>query len=70
MRGATLRLTGKIYQSCVQSVLVFGSETWAMSWMCGVTLRDRKRTAELVNCLVVVCIEWSAFDDLQWMVRM
>src|ERR1043165_6844798 len=27
-RGASLKVKGKIYRSCVQSVLVYGSETW------------------------------------------
>ena len=29
-RGASLKMKGKIYRSCVQSVMVYGSETWAM----------------------------------------
>ena len=29
-RGASLKLKGKIYRTCVQSVLVYGSETWGM----------------------------------------
>ena len=29
-RGASLRVKGKIYRACVQRVLVYGSETWAM----------------------------------------
>jgi len=53
--------------------LVYGSETWAMKvhdmrrlerventmlrWMYGVTLRDRKRTAELMDCLGVVIVD-------------
>ena len=57
LRGASLRLKGKIYRACVQSVLVYGSETWPMKeedtlrleraeramvrWMCGVTLKNR-----------------------------
>ena len=28
VRGASLRLKGKIYRACVQRVLVYGSETW------------------------------------------
>ena len=28
--GAFLRVKGKIYRACVQRVLVYGSETWAM----------------------------------------
>ena len=61
VRGASLRVKGKIYRVCVQRVLVYGSETWAMKkvdlqrllrtenrmvrWMSGVTLKDR-RTCE------------------------
>jgi hypothetical protein len=66
-RGASLKLKGKIYKSCVQKVLVYGSETWAMKvadtarlvrtemvmvrWMCGVTLRDRRSSKELLDRL-------------------
>jgi hypothetical protein len=62
-RGASLKLKGKIYRACVQSVLVYGSETWPMKvvdsdrlerterammrWMCGVTLRDKIRSDDL-----------------------
>ena len=50
-RGASYHLKGKIYKACVQSVLTYGTETWAMKtanlqilertermmvrWMCG-----------------------------------
>ena len=27
-RGASLSIKGKIYKACVQSVMVYGSETW------------------------------------------
>ena len=29
-RGASNRIKGKIYRACVQSVLTYGTETWAM----------------------------------------
>ena len=29
-RGASYRIKGKIYKACVQSVLTYGTETWAM----------------------------------------
>ena len=29
-RMASLKLKGKVYRTCVQSVLVYGSEKWAM----------------------------------------
>src|SRR6267154_1727176 len=62
-RGASLRVKGKIYRACVQRVLVYGSDTWAMKvddiqrlrrtennmvrWMSGVTMKDRKTSEEL-----------------------
>ena len=30
MRGTPLKVKGKIYKACVQSVIMYGSETWAM----------------------------------------
>ena len=63
-RGASLKMKGKIYKACVRSVMVYGSETWAtrvedmnrlertermmVRWMCGVTLKDRKRSEDLL----------------------
>ena len=63
-RGMPLRQKGKVYRSCVQSVMVYASETWAvrveeeqrmernenvmLRWMCGVTLRDKVPTVELM----------------------
>jgi hypothetical protein len=57
-RGASLKLKGKIYNACVRSVMIYGSETWPMRVedkqrmertermmvrrMCGVTLKDKK----------------------------
>ena len=59
-RGASYHIKGKIYKACVQSVLTYGTETWAMKianlqslertermmvrWMCEVSLKDRKRS--------------------------
>ena len=68
-RGASLIVKGKIYRACVQSVLVYGSETWAMKvddmqrlerterlmvrWMCSVSLKDRIPSKELNRYLGV-----------------
>ena len=57
-RGASLKLKGKMYSTCVRSSMIYGSETWPMKvedkqrleraermmlrHMCGVTLKDRK----------------------------
>ena len=62
-RGIPLRQKGGVYRSCVQSVMLYASETWAvrveeeqrmernenvmLRWMCGVTLRDKVLTVEL-----------------------
>ena len=62
-RGASYCIKGKIYRACVQSVLAYGTETWAMKkanlhslertermmvrWMCEVLLKDRKRSVDL-----------------------
>src|SRR5580692_2573828 len=70
LRGASLRLKGKIYKICVQRVLVYGSETWAakaddiqrlqrteramVRWMCGVKLEDRRSNKQLLDRLQVV----------------
>jgi hypothetical protein len=67
VRGASRRLKGKIYRACVQSVLIYGSETWPMKiadlnrlertermmvrWMCGVSLKDRHSTVDLYQSL-------------------
>ena len=65
--GASHRMKGKIFRACVQSVLTYGTETWAMKAenlhsleraehmmvrrMCGVSLKDRKRSEDLYNLL-------------------
>ena len=66
-RRASLKLKEKVYRTCVQSLMVYGSETWAMKaedmqrlertermmirWMCGVRLSDKKTSAELLSRL-------------------
>lgn len=68
-RGASLKVKGKVYKACVQRVLVYGSETWAMKTedmqrlertermmvrgMCGVSLRNRVASEELYRWLGV-----------------
>ena len=42
-RGISLKLKGKIYDACVQRVLVYGSETWAMKEGDLVSLRRAER---------------------------
>src|SRR5208282_1075644 len=71
-RRASLKLKGKVYQTCVRSVMVYGSETWAMkaedmqrlertermmiTWMCGVRLSDKMANAELLSRLDIECV--------------
>ena len=71
-KGASLKLKGKLYRACVQSVMAYGSETWAVKledthrlernemmmvrWMCGVTLKDRRSNLELLQRLGIVGI--------------
>ena len=68
-RGSSYRIKGEIYKACVQSAMTYGTETWAMKkaslhslertermmvrWMCGVSLRDRKRSVDLYILLGV-----------------
>ena len=56
----------------IQSVLIYGTETWVMKaddlrslertermmvrWMCGVSLKDRKRSEDLCNLLGINCV--------------
>ena len=60
---ASLKIKGKVYESCVRSAMIHGSETWAVKaehvdrlsktemqmirWKCGVTVNERKSNEEL-----------------------
>jgi len=66
-RAIPLKVRGQMYNSCVRSVILYGSETWPVKmednqrlqrtemsmirWMCGVKLKDRKSSDELRNLL-------------------
>jgi hypothetical protein len=70
VRGMSLKMKGKIYVACVQCVMVYGSETWALKvcdmqqlertermmvrWMCGVTLKHRLRSQDLLERLDII----------------
>ena len=76
-RGVSLKLKGKIYKACVQSVMVHRSEIWTMRvedqqrlertermiirLMCGVSMRDRISLYELRHRL--------GFDSVSIVVR-
>ena len=61
----SVRLKGRVFRACVRSAMVYGSETWVMRaaeenvlrraeramvrMMCGVRLRDRKSSSELMS---------------------
>jgi len=71
-RGASLTLKGKLYNVCVRSVLIYGSETWEMRVedmnrlvraersmvraMCRVSLKDGKSSEELLCRLGIVSV--------------
>ena len=83
VRGLSLKMKGKIYEACVQSVLVYGSETWALKvcdkqqlertermmvrWMCGVTLKNKLRSQDLLERLDIVGVaERVSRGRLRW----
>ena len=51
VRGASLRVKGKIYRACVQRVLVYGSETWRMK------VDDMQMLVRTENNMVSGCLE-------------
>ena len=64
-RGPSFRRKGQLYAACVRSVMLYGSETWAvkeedtrrlkrtemgmMRWMCGVSLSDRQGRGKITG---------------------
>ena len=72
MRGTSLKMKGKIYKACVQSVMMYGSETWAMKventqklmrteasmmrQMCGVSLKKYLSNEALRGRLGIDCV--------------
>ena len=81
--GASHRMKGKIFRACIQSVLTYRTETWAMKaenlhsleraermmvrWMCGVSLKDRKRSVDLYSLLGVQSMaEVVRLGRLRW----
>jgi len=82
-RGDYVKLKGKIYTMCVQSVMKCGSETWPMKmediqclqrvermmvrWMCGVTLRSRVTSDELLSHMRVNAVfQIVRYNRLRW----
>ena len=69
-RRFSLKIKGRVYQSCVRSAILYGSETWCLTEgevailrrteramlraMCGVKLMDKKITKELMEMLGLV----------------
>lgn len=72
-RRFSLKMKGKVYKSCVRSVMLYGSETWCLTEkelgilrrteramiraMCGVKLMDRRSTKDLMALLGLNAIE-------------
>ena len=62
-RAPSLKTKGTVYASCIRSCMTYGCETWAMKveheikmeraesrmlrWMCGVSLKDKRRNEDL-----------------------
>ncbi|XP_057298413.1 uncharacterized protein LOC130629284 [Hydractinia symbiolongicarpus] len=62
-RVLSIEVKGRLYEACVRSVMLYGSETWAVkqedldrlerndmrmvTWMCNASLRDRKSSDDL-----------------------
>jgi len=71
-KGASLIVKGKLYSTSVRSVLVYGSDTWAMRVedmnrleraerimvrsMCGVSMREEKSSDGLLGRLAIVSV--------------
>ena len=72
-RGLSLKMKGNLYDTYVRKVLMHGSKTWAMKRedkqrmmiterrmvrrMCGVSLKDRQRSGDLLRRLGIVGME-------------
>ena len=77
-RKFSLKIKGRIYQSCVRSAMLSGSETWCprenkmailrktekamMRAMCGVKMFDKRRSQELMSLLGLT----DTLDGLAW----
>ena len=81
-RGASYHIKGKIYRVCAQSKPTYGTETWAMKkenqrilerteqmmvrWMCGVSLKDRKRSVDCSLLGVQSVVDVVRRGKLRW----
>ena len=81
-RGASYRIKGRIYSACVQSVLIYGTETWAMKaddlrslegtermmvrWMYEVSLKDRKRSEDLYATFLILIVLLTRWGVADW----
>lgn len=77
-RSINLKIRGHVFNSCILSVLLYASETWAVTtsdvsrlqrnfnsmirWICGVTLLDHTPSAELVSRLGL----YGLSETLRW----
>ena len=83
-RGLSLKVKGKMYDLYVRRVLVYGSETWPLKAgdmqrmlrtersmirrMCGVSLKDRRQSANLLESLGIVGVdEIMDSSALRWL---
>ena len=77
-RSIRLKIRGRVLNACILSVLLYASETWAvtssdisrlernlnamMRWVCGVSLSDHTPSATLINQLGL----YSITETLRW----
>ena len=83
-KDVPLKLKGRVYAACVRSVMIYGSETWSIKleqtrrferaemrmvrWMCGVSLREKKRSDDLRSMLGIENVKHvMARSRLRWM---
>jgi hypothetical protein len=83
-RGLSLKMKGNLYDLVVRKSLLHGSETWPMKVgdkqritrtersmirrMCGVSLKDKRRSVDLLQCLGIISVE-EIMDNsaLRWL---
>ena len=56
MRGASYRVKGRIYSACVQSVLIYGTETWAMK---ADDLKSLERTEHMMMIIIIIITNFA-----------
>ena len=55
-RSFSLRLKGRVYQACVRSIMLYGSETWAMKEADLLMLEcsDMRMIIKIDDCVIIM----------------